>query len=95
MDSVMESTDAKGNVLRGKGYCTQHKATNVYLKSVTIVSFISCGCNVFNSRLYFGEPMEWGSHKMSLGTASFTFLFVNNLNPRQISKHGLGFAKPF
>ena len=48
-----------------------------------------------NSRLYFGEPMEWGSHKMSLGTASFTFLFVSNLNPRQISKHGLGFAKPF
>ena len=56
---------------------------------------ISCGCNVFNSRLYFGEPMEWGSHKMSLGTASFTFLFVNKLNPRQISKHGLGFAKSF
>ena len=63
--------------------------------SVTIVSFISCGCNVFNSRLYFGEPMEWGSHKTSLWTASFTFLFVNKLNPRQISKHGLGFAKSF
>ena len=59
MDSVIESTDAKGNVLRGKGYCTQHKATNVYLKSVTIVSFIISVAVAMYSTLDYILVSQW------------------------------------